>query len=381
MSRAYEAPVEPRPHPTAFAKRLLPNLAFSSFDKVFAELTGPKREAFLMYLWNQAGEGLAEHVRPADPGRMPGTGTMGVVKLEVVGAIERQGVQVAIVSMPPAIAPNEAIFVALVRAQGRVTVFFLERCRDQAGVLSEHDVVLAGVTPEQRTSYGFFQGDGLATLKNELGRLVGVSLDGIERSLPPITMAAFVGAPGALGAPPGLGHVASPGRPATPAWASAHSAAGILVILLGVRVGVPLALRFLPLRIPGLQPLVMVLSLAVSIATLVWLYRVFDAYRDKTKYSPGFAVGSWFIPFANMVMPPLVVRDAMRAVTGEGASGLVFGWWIAYLLHTVYTAVGPSLFMGQGFDLATLQALSWVGTILAFASYGLLWAIVKKIDG
>jgi hypothetical protein len=41
----------PREHPTFFAKQLIPTHTFRSADTMFAELTGPKREAFLMYLW------------------------------------------------------------------------------------------------------------------------------------------------------------------------------------------------------------------------------------------------------------------------------------------------------------------------------------------
>src|ERR1051326_5844961 len=107
--------MEPRPHHFHFAKQDLPNLAFSSFDKMFQELTGPRREAFLMFLWQESGKNQAQTVSP--------------VSLDVMGALNRNGVEIVVIRMPAAVAPNEAVFVALVRAQGQVRVFFYERCR------------------------------------------------------------------------------------------------------------------------------------------------------------------------------------------------------------------------------------------------------------
>ncbi len=69
----------PREHPTFFAKQLIPTHTFRSVDTMFTELTGPKREAFLMYLWQEAGKAVDKalpHVAIAD-GKLS--------KLEVVG--------------------------------------------------------------------------------------------------------------------------------------------------------------------------------------------------------------------------------------------------------------------------------------------------------
>lgn len=126
----------PREHPHFFAKQLLPTHTFRSPDTMFAELTGPKREAFLMHLWQEAAKATGSalpHVAIAD-GKLS--------KLEVVGAQKRGGVEVVVLSMPPAENPGEAVFIALVRKSDGVSVFFLERCANAdhtAGQLAAGD--------------------------------------------------------------------------------------------------------------------------------------------------------------------------------------------------------------------------------------------------
>src|SRR5689334_21424423 len=105
--------MDPREHHFFFAKKMIPTHTFRSPDQMFTELTGPKREAFLMYLWTEAAKGMAQPLRPADPGKQPGSTQQAVVKLDVVGVLKHGWTEVVVISMPPALAPNEAVFVAL----------------------------------------------------------------------------------------------------------------------------------------------------------------------------------------------------------------------------------------------------------------------------
>jgi hypothetical protein len=75
-------------------------------------------------------------------------------------------------------------------------VFFLERCaNDDRTAVNPTEAVLAEVRADgMRINHGFAAGLDLDTFKRRIGDVLGVSLDGIERSLPEITMAAFVGA-------------------------------------------------------------------------------------------------------------------------------------------------------------------------------------------
>lgn len=377
--------MDPRQHHFLFAKQLIPTETFRSPDKMFAELTGPQREAFLMFLWKEAGKTMAQPLRHAEVARQPGTTMQSVVKLDVVGAVRQGWTEVVVISMPPALAPNEAIFIALVRQGNEVKIFFFERCRDQAGGVSETDAALAGVTADgARTNHGFFKGDGLETFKAELGRILNVSLAGLETSLPPVTMAAFMGAPGGGGlgmAPfnPGPTAGENPTGKALETMLLIRAVLPVFFYLIGwIARGV---LGFIPLAISSL------LTFGIIVTLAVWLYSLFNARQGKTSFSPGMAAGAWFIPAANFVLGPLVLRDAWRAVRGPEGSAVVFLWapfWFAEVSFRLFYSFNGSgrLFMALGKDVAMplLTVLGLFSTVVGVATYGLLWHIVRKIN-
>lgn len=384
--------MEPREHHHFFAKQMIPTHTFRSPDQVFGELTGPKREAFLMYLWTEAGKGMAQPLRNADVGKQPGSPNQGVVKLDVVGAVRHGWTEVVVISMPPAIAPNEAIFIALVREGGNVRIFFFERCANQAGGVSENEAVLAGVTADgTRSNYGFFPSDGLEAFKTELGKVLNVSLAGLETSLPPVTMAAFMG----------------PGITGLPSMQKSSGVGGVLEKMLIIRAAMPLFFYFVNLVTRGLLGrLTMLLyplfSIAIIITFFIWIYGIFDARRGKTSYSPGMAIGGWFIPFANFVLPPLTVRDAWKAVRGPEGSAIVFVWWMFYLMEMSFRILYSFGFgfippyggreegaMMLGSSLIPLDPTlaSLLSTIVPLTSmligtctYALWWHIVRRIN-
>src|SRR6266540_636555 len=63
-------------------------------------------------------------------------------------------------------------------------------------------------------------------------------------------------------------------------------------------------------------------SLAAGVCFLVWLYRAranLGAFYDAHPRLPlGLAVGSWFLPVANLVLPGMVVADAARESVPPG---------------------------------------------------------------
>lgn len=75
------------------------------------------------------------------------------------------------------------------------------------------------------------------------------------------------------------------------------------------------------------------IGLTLFILLCVWVYRAHVALHRagaRTTLGPGLAVGGFFIPFANLVLPFLAVRDAVRL--GKSAAGsLVVAWWPLWL--------------------------------------------------
>ncbi|HEY0133740.1 MAG TPA: DUF4328 domain-containing protein [Nannocystis sp.] len=379
----------PREHHRFFAKQLITTHTFQSPDKMFGELTGPKREAFLMFLWNEAGNAVSSpipHVA-VEGGRL--------AKLEVVGALTRGDQQVVVLSMPPAIMPGEAAFIALTRGSQGPVVFFLERTRDEAGTaMHPNDAVLAEVRADgMRISHGPASGIDLETFKSRVGAALGVSLDGIENSLPEITAAAFVGAGGARAAGKSMNPYAPPASGAPmPAAPQGGHVGGVLALLLLVRASVPLAVWVLS-RV-GLSGVIgpvywlvaiamTLLSLTIAVLMIVWLYQVHARRRGQASFSPGMAVGAWFIPIANFVLIPLVVRSAWKATVGAGGGLLVLGWWLAWVAEIVLSTMRttPELFSiaARALGNAIVPIMNY-GVFVTVAAYGLLYYIVRRVN-
>ena len=93
------------------------------------------------------------------------------------------------------------------------------------------------------------------------------------------------------------------------------------------------------------------------VAFLLWLHRAsknvpaLGNSRQRVEYSPGWAVGSFFVPFVNLVVPYKAVREVWEksdpAVRTEddfmfaqpSSAPLLLGWWIAWLASNVLSNV------------------------------------------
>lgn len=392
-----------RQHHFSFAKKVIPAETFRSPDRMFAELTGPQREAFLFFLWTESGKGMVEalpHVGLAPGGRE-------MAKLDVVGHVKSGETEVIVISMPPALNANEALFLALVRKAGAPSVFFYERSADlSTGQVHAKEAVLAETRPDgSRSNYGFHEGLDLQAFTAQLERILGVSLAGLESSLEPVTAAAFVAAGG--GAPR-----TGSGRPTIrrpPPEPSGPKHGALLEQLLLVRTALPLVMFALAITVPSLSsqlwpvvgPLLTLLSLVSGISLLVFLYKVYAARPGKTPFGPGMAVVGWMIPLAQMFLPPMIVRGAYKAVVGSGAGLMVLVWWLAWLVQMVNEMMRGlqahlsrvdggdwrvSFAAGGGFTLPEpvaevyMTINSGIGSLLVtVAAYGILWHIVRTI--
>jgi Domain of unknown function (DUF4328) len=90
------------------------------------------------------------------------------------------------------------------------------------------------------------------------------------------------------------------------------------------------SMRMVETGLLGIENLVTIVAM---ITFLVWIHRVFVAIRASggtTSWSPGWAVGGWFIPLANAVLPWLTVRDALKAL--QRPTILAGAWWITWLI-------------------------------------------------
>lgn len=129
------------------------------------------------------------------------------------------------------------------------------------------------------------------------------------------------------------------------------------------------------------------LEIAAGITFLVWVYRSDALARglgsDRMAHSPGWSVGWFFVPFANLVKPYYVLKEIYigTAIPGtynlrlDAPSGLhmLILWWWATIAEGLFMAFAPLLTDGsEGLQgqltatniLAGSGALSIVSTIL-----------------
>lgn len=129
-------------------------------------------------------------------------------------------------------------------------------------------------------------------------------------------------------------------------------------------------------------------GLGTGIALLIWVYRAHCAlhtHKARTSLSAGLAVGGFFIPFANLVLPFLAIRDAVRVGKGSLELAVVLWWplWMAYAaLHLVHslamsvvvnpevTAVVPARIVEHA---TSIVSWSWIADMAgAGAAFGVL---------
>jgi hypothetical protein len=74
-----------------------------------------------------------------------------------------------------------------------------------------------------------------------------------------------------------------------------------------------------------------VVGLALCVVLIIWLHRATTNARTwgHTRWSPGWAIGGWFIPFANAVIPWKVIHQADVASRRDaGRGGGPFAAWV-----------------------------------------------------
>jgi hypothetical protein len=113
--------------------------------------------------------------------------------------------------------------------------------------------------------------------------------------------------------------------------------------------------------------------------------------RQGMAFTPGWTVGWWFIPFANLVMPFRVMKELWQtsrqgadpiAWKARPASGKIGGWWACYLLSGFTQEI--SSVVGNDRDtpgMGTIAAfIALVGVMLLVGAGILLLQIVSDIS-
>jgi hypothetical protein len=158
-----------------------------------------------------------------------------------------------------------------------------------------------------------------------------------------------------------------------------------------------LTLNDLLMLLAGLAAVLVYVALVV--AFLMWLYRVcrnvpaLGNPRSGVEHSPGWAVGSFFVPFVNLVVPYKAVREvwvksdpAVRAgddsmFAQPSSAPLVLGWWVAWLVMNAASNISLRLMSKETADTRGFVAgVDLVSDLLGILAAVLAIAVVRGID-
>ncbi len=121
-------------------------------------------------------------------------------------------------------------------------------------------------------------------------------------------------------------------------------------------------------------------SLLAMISLMTWMSRSVDNTPSLgggvARRGPRWAIGAWFIPIVNIVMPALILRDLARRVSpdGSGRGKLVLVWWLLYwgpVILAFYLVFLPI----QGTDSAR-ESYAWIIGVQLINALGFLVTIV-----
>jgi hypothetical protein len=204
--------------------------------------------------------------------------------------------------------------------------------------------------------------------------------------------------------------------PAT--FTSAHVRASILKILLivgAIAAGMSLVAEALSLLVPPLSDeqelgdnpagaalmlivfLLAVLELIIYLVTViffcVWLYRTYDNLRAfgpwrRLDYSPGWAVGSFFVPFVNLVVPYRAVKEVWQK-SGPPDEGLLAEpgppatfpvWWMFWLLASFASNISMRVSFNENVSESTATMISLIASALSIVAAVFAYLVVVAID-
>ena len=135
------------------------------------------------------------------------------------------------------------------------------------------------------------------------------------------------------------------------------------------------------------------IGLAIAVLWMIWMWRAASNLalfgRIRPKFGAGFAIGGWFIPLANLIIPGMQMFDidkgsGPRLRDGErpNGSGLVVVWWITFILGRFTGSLASSFkeftqYEAGRFD--TMNLLVIIGSALTAIAAVLAILVVRGI--
>lgn len=130
------------------------------------------------------------------------------------------------------------------------------------------------------------------------------------------------------------------------------------------------------------------LAFVVSVILVaMWIHRghknLHDYGLDGLEFTPGWAVGWYFIPFANLIKPYQAMRELWNASTGAGESftseapGFLKAWWGTWLIGNIISNISSR--MANSLDASVLELSAMLGAVSGAFTIAAAWLLLRLI--
>jgi len=140
-------------------------------------------------------------------------------------------------------------------------------------------------------------------------------------------------------------------------------------------------------------------QLLIVVLFIIWMFRAAKNNealdRQGARFTPGWSIGSWFIPFANLVIPVMIMQDLWRGAAPDTPRGdprwrsakgswLVALWWAAWLVSLLrYGASNAGLHdNGSLDDIERSNTVALVGVfataVAAVLAAFVVWSLSRR---
>ncbi len=126
------------------------------------------------------------------------------------------------------------------------------------------------------------------------------------------------------------------------------------------------------------------LGIAVFVLLIIWLWRAYSNTRvfgaAPWRFGRGWTIGAWFIPFANFVIPKMLINDAWRGADRDApgnpqwrklpVAAIITLWWFSYVIAVFLLRVASALYDVEDMSLDTLVGIDVVTGVIALVAAG-----------
>jgi hypothetical protein len=125
--------------------------------------------------------------------------------------------------------------------------------------------------------------------------------------------------------------------------------------------------------------------IVTATAWFVWLHRAVSnawALGRQTRFTPGWSVGWWFVPFANLVRPYQIVRSLADELVWTDAP--VLWWWASYIgagaISNIASRIQPTDVAGFRLFVGSFLAADLLRIVAGVLAIWLIAGIERQMD-